>query len=352
MRFQLSEEQVAIQNAFRGTLASALGSEQLHALIDGDAELHRDSWDALMALGLGGLAVPEEYGGSALGLLDAALAAETAGECAASGPLIGQIATGLAIAESCDDGVKAAWLPRLASGEIVATLGFGGSWLPQSWDVAESGGTVSGSVRFVQSAGVADLFLVGLQGGRLALVVAGNGVSVERIKSLDRTRRQSRLILDNAPATLLSVDASRVFDATLILAAASALGGAQKALDLSVAYSKEREQFGRPVGQFQALKHQLAQMALEVEPARALLWYAAYAFDRRLADSRRAAAMAKAHLSDRFVSVARAAVAAHGGIGYTWEYDLSVWFRRSLFDRAFLGSPALHRARSAELADW
>ncbi|MET0373632.1 MAG: acyl-CoA dehydrogenase family protein [Rhizorhabdus sp.] len=143
-----------------------------------------------------------------------------------------------------------------------------------------------------------------------------------------------------------------MFDAALVLVAADALGGAQSCVDLSVAYAKEREQFGQPIGRFQALKHQLAQMALEVEPARALVWYAGYAHDADLPDAARAAAMAKAHLADRFVSVARAAVAAHGGIGYTWEYGLNNGFRRSLFDRAYLGSPSLHRARAADLAGW
>ena len=137
-----------------------------------------------------------------------------------------------------------------------------------------------------------------------------------------------------------------------MLVAADALGGAQKVTDMSVAYAKEREQFGQPIGRFQALKHQLAHMALDAEPARALVWYAAYAWDADLPDAPRAAAIAKAHLCDVFVRVARAAVAAHGGIGYTWEYGLNYWFRRAAFDRAWLGSPSEHRARAADLAGW
>ena len=121
---------------------------------------------------------------------------------------------------------------------------------------------------------------------------------------------------------------------------------------MSVEYAKQREQFGQPIGQFQALKHQLTQMALDVEPARAQLWYAAYAHDADLDDAPRAAAMAKAHLCDVYVRTARAAVAAHGGIGYTWEYGLNYWFRRAAFDRAWLGSPSEHRARAADLAGW
>ena len=121
---------------------------------------------------------------------------------------------------------------------------------------------------------------------------------------------------------------------------------------MSVEYAKTREQFGVTIGHFQALKHQLANMALEVEPARALYWYAAHAFDREPAEAERAAALAKAHLTDVYMQVARDAVEAHGGIGFTWECDVQIWFKRALFDRAFCGAPDVHRERAAQLAGW
>ena len=352
MRFHPSEEQIAIQDALRGTLADTLPSAKLHALIDGEADLDRPSWDALMALGLGGLMLPEDQGGSGLGLLDTAMVVEVLGEGGASGPVIPHLMTVLALARSKNEDAKAKILPGLVAGETIATLAFGGNWLPESWDVSEDAGRGSGVVKFVPSAPSAGVFLVGLAGVRLALVEAGEGVTVELHSSIDRTRRMAQVTFANSPAVLLDTDVAAVIDAGLVLTAADALGGAQKALDMSVAYAKERQQFGQPIGRFQGLKHQLATMALEVEPARALVWYAAYAFDAGLEDARRVAAIAKAHLTDRFVSVIRAAVAAHGGIGYTWEYDLSVWVRRSFYDRAFLGSPVAHRARAAELAGW
>jgi len=129
----------------------------------------------------------------------------------------------------------------------------------------------------------------------------------------------------------------RIRDAALVLIAADALGGAQHCTHLSVDYAKTREQFGQPIGRFQGLKHQLAHMALDVEPSRAQVWYAAYAWDAELPDATRAAAMAKAHLCEVYTRTTRAAIAAHGGIGYTWEYGLNYWFRRSVLDRAWLG---------------
>ncbi|MDB5715709.1 MAG: acyl-CoA dehydrogenase [Sphingomonadales bacterium] len=351
MRFHPSEEQLAIQDAVRGTLADVWPSARVQEFVDGEADFDAESWGALMALGLGGLLLPEDKGGAGLGLVDAAMVAEVAGQAAAAGPLSAQMLTALIVSKSGNTDAQA-HLEKLASGESIATFAFGGDWLPETWDATPE----NGSVRFVQSASAASLFLLGTAGGGIALVEAGEGVTIEPVKSSDRTRRLSTVNFTGAKAYQLfeagDPFVARIFDAALVLTAADALGGAQHCVDLSVAYAKEREQFGQPIGRFQALKHQLAQMALEVEPARALVWYAGYAHDADLPDASRAAAMAKAHLADRFVSVARAAVAAHGGLGYTWEYGLNNWFRRSLFDRAYLGSPAVHRARAADLAGW
>lgn len=351
MKFHPSEEHLAIQDAVRGTLADVWPTERLHALVDGAADFDRESWQALMGLGLGGLLVPEDQGGAGLGLVDAAMVLEIAGQAAAPGPIGAQMLAAAIVARSSNHAAKA-HLEALASGAAIATIAFGGNWLPETWDATPEDGTV----RFVPSARAATLFVLGTKGGGIALVEAGAGVTVAPVQSSDRTRRLSTVTFASAKAHLLFEPGdpfvARIFDAALVLTAADALGGAQYCVDLSVSYAKQREQFGQPIGRFQALKHQLAQMALEVEPARALIWYAAYAHDAGLPDAARAAAMAKAHLADRFVSVARAAIAAHGGIGYTWEYGLNIWFRRSLFDRAYLGSPAVHRARAADLAGW
>lgn len=331
MHFHLTEEQTAIQDAVRGTLADSWPMERLHKFADGDDDFDKHSWSAIMALGLGAMLVPD----SGMGLLDAALVCEVAGEAAAAGPLIGQLLAVAAVANS-DNASAKAHLDALTSGETVATLVHGGS-------------------DYVSSARAADLFLIVDRAVGVRLVAAAD-VAIEAVKAADRTRPVSKVaISDGAGETLFAATdpiTTRLADAALVLVAADALGGAQKVTDMSVAYAKEREQFGQPIGRFQALKHQLAHMALDVEPARALVWYAAYAWDANLTDAPRAAAMAKAHLCDAYVRATRAAVAAHGGIGYTWEYGLHYWFRRAMADRAWLGSPAEHRARAATLAGW
>ena len=286
MHFHLTEEQKAIQEAVRGTLADSWPIERIHAFADGDADFDRESWDALMALGLGGILLPD----SGMGLLDAALACEVAGEAAAAGPLIGQL---LAVAAAAASG--RANLDALASGEAVATLVHGGS-------------------AFVPCARAADIFLVVDRAAGVRLVPAGDGVTIEAVRASDRTRPVSKVAFAEGAGEMLFAATdpitARLADAALVLCAADALGGAQKVTDMSVAYAKEREQFGQPVGRFQALKHQLAHMALDVEPARALVWYAAYAWDAELPDAPRAAAMAKAHLCDVYVRATRAAAAA------------------------------------------
>ena len=345
-----------MQASVRGTLADTFPAGRLRDFLDTDRDYDPESWNALMALGLGGLAIPEEEGGSGLGLLDAALVLEVLGEGAAAGPFAQHLVAGLTLSLSTDEAVHRQWLPQIVSGETIATLALGGEWLPETWDVVVEDDAASGTVHFVPAGCAAGLYVVGMSGGGLALVPAGDKVSAERLSSSDRTRRLAAVTFDRAPATLLfepgDPAVARLFDAALTLTAADALGAAQHCVDASVSYALERQQFGQVIGRFQALKHQLATMALEIEPARALVWYAAYAWDTRLNDAARAAALAKAHLADRFVSVSRAAIAAHGGIGYTWEYLLHAWFRRALFDRAYLGSPAMHRARAADLAGW
>jgi alkylation response protein AidB-like acyl-CoA dehydrogenase len=306
--------------------------ERLQKFADSETDFDPESWNALMALGLGSILVPD----SGMGLLDAALACEVAGEAAAAGPLIGQLLTVAAVSRSSNEAAKAN-LAGLEAGTTVATLALGGS-------------------PYVQSANAAHVFLGGTQDGALLLVEAGHGVTIEAAKSTDRTRPISRVGFDGANTHELFPAGDpiigKIHDTALVLIAADSLGGAQHCTDISVAYAKEREQFGQPIGQFQALKHQLAHMALDVEPARAQVWYAAYAHDANLPDAERAAAMAKAHLCDVYVRTTRAAIAAHGGIGYTWEYGLNYWFRRAAFNRAWLGSPSHHRARAADLAEW
>ena len=272
-------------------------------------------------------------------------------------PFFGHSLATLAVALGGSPEQQEHWLPRLASGEVLGTVALGepgGVWDPESWNTAIESDRASGCKDSVPSGSAADLLVVGVAGGGLALVEGStDGLTFEAIDGLDCTRPLDVLRLEGAACERLpGTAARRVRDAGLVLLAADAFGAAGHLVRVSAEYAKSRQQFGQPIGQFQALKHQLADMALDVDPTRGLWWYAAYAFDYLEDESERAAALAKAHITDRATQVARSAVEAHGGLGFTWECDVQIWFKRVLFDRLYLGTPEVHRDRVAQLGGW
>ena len=356
MDFSLSEEQELLQDAVRGFIGKECPPQTVRAIFDGDRESVPALWKGLSEIGVAGLAVPELHGGAGLELLELALVAEELGRGAVPAPFLGHALAALALARGASAAQQSAWLPRLATGDARASVAIAedeASWLPSQWRVELANGRVSGRKQLVPEAEGADLFVVGCRGGALALVEAGPHVRVTPEPTLDRGRPLAALDFDGAPAEPLDgVDAARLVDAGCVLLAADAFGAAHQIVRTTAAYLQSRQQFGQPVAQFQAVKHQLADMALAVDPTRGLWWYAAHAFDHAPAEASRAAALAKAHITDRAQQVARDAVEAHGGIGFTWECDLQIWFKRVMFDRLWLGAPELHRDRFAELEGW
>lgn len=361
MNFDLSDDQRLLEETVDKLLATECPMTRVRELFDGEDGCDEAVWRALGEMGVLGLHLPEDVGGAGLELLDLATVAETMGRRAIPGPFFEHALAAMAIDRGGNDAQREHWLPRLATGEARATFAVaeqsasGECWLPEEWQLGE-GGRLTGEKRFVPYAGGADVIVVGLRGGGLGLVEAGAaGLATERLEGLDRTRRLDHVRFEATPFDPLPRGADvapQVLDAGLVLLAADAHGGGMACVDAAVEYAKSREQFGVKIGSFQALKHQLADMAVEIHPTRGLFWYAAHAFDHLPDESRAAAANAKAHLTDRFVDVARRTVEAHGGIGYTWECDVQFWLKRSLFDWAMLGDPNLHRRRTADLLGW
>jgi alkylation response protein AidB-like acyl-CoA dehydrogenase len=358
VNFELSEEQHLLQQTVRQFLDNECPPTKLRAIFEGDTGFDPSLWKGMVEMGLGGLHLPDSFGGAGLEMIDLALVSESLGWGAAPGPFLGHALAGLAILLAGSEEQKQRWLPRLAGGDAIGTVAFdeaGGLWQPEEWTLAPAR-ELSGSKLNVPFASLADVIVVGLAGGKLALVEkSAKGVEIRSMEGVDRSRRIDRVTFDGTPADPLSKSAeasTRVRDAGLVLVAADAYGAGARLLDMCVKYAKTREQFGVTIGHFQALKHQLANMAVEIEPARALYWYAAHAFDHIPDQAPRSAALAKAHLGERAMQVARDAVEAHGGIGFTWECDVQLWFKRAMFDRAFLGTPSVHRERAARLAGW
>jgi len=240
----------------------------------------------MVEMGLAGLVIPEQFGGAGLELLDLAVVAEALGYGGAPGPFFGHSLASLAIVLAGSEAQKKLWLPRLACGDCVGTLAtgeVGGIWDPSAWTL-EAGDALSGAKANVPTAELADVLVVGVRGGGLVLVERNAaGLAIEDMQGVDCSRRIASVTFQNTPCEELPggvAAAPRVRDAGLVLLAADAYAAGSRLVDMCVDYANTRDQFGTTIGHFQALKHQLSNMAIEIEPTRALYWYAAHAFDQ------------------------------------------------------------------------
>ena len=357
MNFDISEEQSLLQETVRQYIENECPLPRLREIFEGEGH-DPTFWKGLVEMGLAGLQIPEEYGGAGLEMIDLALASESLAYGGAPGPFLGHSLASLAIVLAGSEEQKQRWLPRLATGEALGTVALaeaGARWQPEQWELT-AGEFLEGTKVHVPYAALAEVIVVGTAGPGLALVErTAHGVAIAPIEGIDRARRIDAVVLQGTPCEVMPEGESaapRLRDAGLCLLAADAFGTGLRLLDMCVEYAKTREQFGVAIGHFQALKHQLANMAIAIEPTRGLYWYAAHAFDHIPQEAERSAAVAKAHITDQSMQIARDAVEAHGGIGFTWECDVQIWFKRAMFDRAYLGSPAVHRERAAKLAGW
>ena len=359
MDFGLSEEQEMLQETVRGFAHNECPTTRLRELFDEGNGHDPALWQALAEMGVAGLTVPEEQGGAGMEFLDLALVAEVLGEFALPSPFIGHSLAIQGILLAGSEAQCASLLPALASGELIASIALHESdvvWAPSDWTAKLDGDRLSGTKTYVSHAKVADRLLVGVQGGEFVWVdTKADGVEIEDLGAIDRTRPMSKVTFTGAEAIKLEGGpgtASRLLDAAAALLAADAFGAASKLIDLDVAYSLEREQFGQPIAQFQAIKHTIARLGTDIEPTRALYWYAAHALDHLPDEASKAASIAKAHITDRAMNAARESVELHGGYGFTWECEVQMWFKRIMVDRAIYGTPDEHRDRSAALGGY
>jgi alkylation response protein AidB-like acyl-CoA dehydrogenase len=358
MDFALSHDQKMMQASVAGTLDRICPLERVRAFAETGEEVARDVWAALTELGAPGLLIGEEHGGLGLTLLDAALIAETLGAHVAPTPFLGSaVLAPLALTGAGSAAQQSHWLPRLAAGEVLAGVAMAEtvSGARDGAGVRASGTALTGTALFAMDTARADLIIVADAAGDLWLT-AGDAPGLTRIAltTIDLTRRLEELRFEATPAEPLShgdtgATITRLRDAAWTLLAADMLGASQVMIDKAVAYAKERRQFGRLIGSFQAVKHLCAEMAAELEPCRALVWYAAYAADAVPAEASLTAAHAKAHLSEVSRFVARTATEVHGGIGITDLLGLHHWFKRVGVDRQLLGGPERVREIAARL---
>jgi alkylation response protein AidB-like acyl-CoA dehydrogenase len=366
MKLAVSAEQSELRDSVRRFLADRAPISRVRELMESPDGIDLKVWEQAGAqLGLPGIAIPEEYGGAGFGFAEQAVVLEEFGAALYGGPyLASAVLAANALLSSGDEQARRDLLPGIASGQTVATLAFtedGGSWDAASIRLTASPGdgwVLDGHKSFVLDGDTADLVLVvaSAEAGLSLFAVQGGaaGLSRRALPALDQTRRLARLEFDAVPARLIGVpgDAAAVLARTLDVAAvalaAEQLGGAQRALDMAVGYAKTREQFGRAIGSFEAIKHRCADLLLEVECLRSAVRYAAAAVAEDSPEVPVLAALTQAYASDVFFHVAAENIQIHGGIGFTWEHDGHLYFKRAKASELFLGDAAYHRERLAQ----
>ena len=359
MDFALSEEQRMLQDSIRGYLESNCPLERVRETVEAGAARADDVWRGLVELGVAAVLVDERYGGVGLTLLDAALVAEALGAAAAPVPHAAScVMAPVALAAAGSDAQKEEWLPRLAAGETVFGLAVTERiGRRETQGVRRANGRLDGKAMFVLDGESADCILVAAEDGSLNLAAAAD-TEVTKLKTIDRTRTVAEVSFNGTPAEPLPDSLEdrtpllRTIDAGRVALAADTLGAAQTMLDKAVAYAKERRQFNRVIGSFQAVKHMCAEMAAELEPCRSLVWYAAHAYHAIPEDARLMACTAKAHLAEVGQFVARKSTEVHGGMGITDLLGLHYWFKRIGFNRQMLGAPELVRDEAARAQEW
>jgi alkylation response protein AidB-like acyl-CoA dehydrogenase len=375
MDFQLSEEQEELRQTARSFLAEQSGPDEVRAAMQSPLGYDPETWRRIsVELGWPSVHIPEAYGGLDLGHVDLAVLLETTGESLLCAPLFSTVALGVnTILQVGTHSQKTERLPSLAEGKQTSTLAFveaSGRWDARGIETLATpdgeGFILEGRKCWVVDGHSAGLLLVAARApgsigeqdiSLFALDRDTPGIVLKALPTMDQTRRLAEIEFSGVrvgPDTIVGElgqawpGLRRTLDLAAIALAAEQVGGAQRCLDLAVAYAKERDQFSRPIGSFQAIKHKCADMFLDVETARSALYYAACIADDASDDLTTNASLAKAWCSEAYFRCAAESIQIHGGVGFTWEYDPHLHFKRARASESWLGDPNYHRERVAQ----
>jgi alkylation response protein AidB-like acyl-CoA dehydrogenase len=329
LNFDFTDDQRSIKSTAKEFLAARYKPEKLRELAEA-GEYDDAIWDEMRELGWAGLFIDEEHEGQGLGMVELAILMEEMGYALAPSPFLANAAAGLLIQHAGSDEQKQRWLPGIASGQAPGAVG-------------ELKNGRAPLVADAEEAAVIVLF-----DGDQATVVERSAAEVERVDTIDSTRRFASVSAEGGEQ--LEGDVQAGLDRVATALASELTGLAQRTMEMAVDYAKERKQFERPIGAYQAVSHRCAQMLMEVESARALTYFAAYAADSEPDELSLAASSAKAYASDAGWRVAASSLQVHGGIGFTWEHDLHFFLKRAKTDGHLFGTARQHRDRVAELS--
>jgi alkylation response protein AidB-like acyl-CoA dehydrogenase len=370
MNFGFTEDQEALREATRKFLDNECPTTFVRKMMADDTAHSTELWKKIAQLGWLGIMVPEDFGGAGGSFLDLVVILEETGKSLLPGPFFATALLGTTAILAGGSAVqKSALLPKIAEGTHIVTLAlaeksgrYDAAGVTLAAKAKGSDFALSGEKMFVPDAHVADQMIVAARTGQgsnaeegitLFLIDAkAPGVIITQLKTVDMTRRQCHVAFQDVVVARSQVLGEvgkgwsvlrRVLDQAMAGLAAEMVGTGQKALDLAVAYAKERVQFGKPIGSFQAVKHKCVDMMVQVENARSLTYYAAWTVDENTPEARQAVPMAKAYCSDMCKTVTSEAIQVHGGIGFTWEHDMHLFYRRGLASEAAFGSAPTHR---------
>lgn len=370
MDFDLSKPQKLLKESARALLGRECGAGRVRELMETETAHDEGLWRAMAEQGWTGLAVPEEQGGLGLGLVEMAAVAEGMGEACLPGAFLSTLFAAALVERAGSVEQRAKYLEPIAAGELKATVALleeGASWDAGAvkLEASRGGGSgfkLNGRKLFVPDAGVADLLVcVARDGDSIALLPIGRGVeglTVKPMPSMDATRKLYEVTFEGvsvAEGDALGADGDPLgavrgaLEVATAVLCAEMVGGMQWVLDTTVEYAKTRQQFGRPVGSFQAVQHMCADMLLMTESARSAAYYAAWALTENDPAARTAVSVAKAYCSDAYREVANRGVQVHGGIGFTWEHELQLYYKRSKSSETLFGDATFHRERIARL---
>ena len=328
MEFDFNDEQREIKSTAHEFISARMKPERVRQLAESDSPYDDEFWAQMSELGWPGIAIAEEHGGQGLGVVELVILQEELGYACAPSPFIANAFSGALIETAGSDDQKARWLEGIASGEARGAAAL----TPDAEPVV---GAAQGASVLV------------LNDGEQARLVEPDAATLERLELIDATRAYFRVSADGGEP--LPGDVAWAVDVGVVALSAELVGVAQRALEMAVAYAKDRQQFGRPIGAYQAVSHRLADMLWDVEEARSLVYYAAWAAGAEPETLPLAASMAKARASDSATSVTHSAIQTFGGIGFTWEHDIHFFLKRARVSAELLGTSRQHRERVASL---
>ncbi|MBZ5617505.1 MAG: acyl-CoA/acyl-ACP dehydrogenase [Acidobacteriia bacterium] len=358
MQFGLTETEQMLQHTARSFFTSECPIAEVRRLMEIDGAYDEELWRKIVEHGWTGIIFDEESGGMGLGLVEMAVAAEEMGRALLPGPYFSTVFVAGALLNALPQGGNG--LKAICEGRARATLALleeNACWETGGVGMELRNGRLSGTKLLVPDAATADLLLCVARSSHKVVVAqvcsSARGVSIRRMPSIDRTRQLYSVAFDEAPAEVLArgdqaqAALDRAMDVATVALVAEMVGGMQRILELSVEYAKTRKQFGKAIGQFQSVQHQCADMLLLTESSRSAAYYAAWALNQGAADARTAVSVAKAYASEAYRDVGNRGIQVHGGMGFTWENDIHLYYRRAKASEIAFGDAAFHRERIA-----